>query len=501
MNDARLLDRLAKANAYAPTTPLPDEIWTRELSLREIERRFTMKPTELTKQSTSHRDTAPRRVRDASSSLRKRPSSIRPGRRGVTAAAALLVLFAGIGIWISTAGDPDVTADDALAAGSGFVEAFNLGDAAGALAYLGPEASISQTYIGMSDADDEVSRGFFERELAWYAAQGGEYTNPQCSVAEPSVPSAPTLTVFCKFGLHGAAERAAGKGPVATNLTIVVGPDGIVELAYVYPPSFGVGPFNEWVESNHPEDAANVAWGDWATVEEATRGGSLIPGYVEEWLADLDERGCRYWLDSIRCASPDPAEAAAAVALADAYIAAFNAGDFDRLLELAPADTRITEKYIGVSADYEPVDRAFFERQIAWDTAQGSQFTDSACRATGPRSGGVEVICEFGWLNAQGRIRNRPVATTMTFLVTADGISQLSVEYPALFGIRPFQDWMAANHRDDARLVLFGNWATVEEARTGGALTEGYLEDWLADLAAQGCDYFAESDSVGCGSS
>jgi hypothetical protein len=502
MNDARLLDRLAEANAYAPTTPLPDEIWTCELSLREIERRLTMKPTELTERSASREDSPPRRRYGVSRPLQRSRSSGTPGRRGfITAAVALLVVFAGIGIWMSTAGESDVTAGDALAAGNGFVEAFNRGDAEAALAFLGPEAAISQTFIGMSDGDDGVSQAFFERELAWYTAQGGEYTDPRCSAAEPSLPSAPTLTVLCEFGLHGAAERAAGKGPVSTDLTIVVGPNGIEELAYVYPPSFGVGPFDEWVALNHPENAVIVEYGDWASVEQARLGGSLIPGYAAAWLADLAERGCSYFreIDSVRCASADPAEVAAAVAVADTYIAAFNAGDSDSVLDLVTPDAVFAESYVGMTDGADQVGRPFFEQRLAWETAQGTSLLSPECVEQEADASSVTVSCSLGWLTARlAAVEADPVPTTLTIRVTDAGIAEIGFEHDPTFGIAPFDDWVQLNHPEDAGIVEFGDWGSVEEARLGGSLIPVYVQEWLAEIAAEGCTYDHDLGRVSC---
>ena len=45
MNDARLLERLAWADEYPPTTPLPDDIWTVDAISHEVERRTGMTQT------------------------------------------------------------------------------------------------------------------------------------------------------------------------------------------------------------------------------------------------------------------------------------------------------------------------------------------------------------------------------------------------------------------------------------------------------------------------
>lgn len=46
MNDAQLIERLSGTDAFEADTPLPDELWTRSIALREIERRTEMQTRE-----------------------------------------------------------------------------------------------------------------------------------------------------------------------------------------------------------------------------------------------------------------------------------------------------------------------------------------------------------------------------------------------------------------------------------------------------------------------
>jgi hypothetical protein len=46
MNDAQLIDRLAGTDAYSADVPVPDDIWTPDVALREIERRTGMQTQE-----------------------------------------------------------------------------------------------------------------------------------------------------------------------------------------------------------------------------------------------------------------------------------------------------------------------------------------------------------------------------------------------------------------------------------------------------------------------
>jgi hypothetical protein len=53
----------------------------------------------------------------------------------------------------------------------------------------------------------------------------------------------------------------------------------------------------------------------------------------------------------------------------------------------------------------------------------------------------------------------------------------------------PFEDWMVANHPDQAQSVSFGNWTTIEEATTNGVLTAEYSAEWATYLEENGCAY------------
>jgi hypothetical protein len=69
---------------------------------------------------------------------------------------------------------------------------------------------------------------------------------------------------------------------------MVVTPDGISELAFEYPPDFGLASFDRWLIFNHKEDSQGVEFGDWNSVAEAQHGGTLRAQYVAEWAADLE---------------------------------------------------------------------------------------------------------------------------------------------------------------------------------------------------------------------
>lgn len=189
---------------------------------------------------------------------------------------------------IGGCGDDDeaFTGDEALAVSDDFIEAFNSGDADAVLAVLTPDVAVSEKYTGMSVSFEAMERAFFEQYLAWNTAQGATFTSPECAVTEDG--SGATVDVLCEFGLLQAAENAAGAPPVPTTLSLVVTPDGISQLAFEYPPVFGVESFDAWLSINHREDAQGVEYGDWNSVAEAQQGGTLRAQYVAEWAADLE---------------------------------------------------------------------------------------------------------------------------------------------------------------------------------------------------------------------
>ena len=58
MNDTQLLELVGRANAYTEDAPLPDAVWTRDLALREIDRRIGMQTQQI---NTPNRAPKPKR--------------------------------------------------------------------------------------------------------------------------------------------------------------------------------------------------------------------------------------------------------------------------------------------------------------------------------------------------------------------------------------------------------------------------------------------------------
>jgi len=239
---------------------------------------------------------------DISPLEREETMTLKPSTLLLLAAAAVVVI-AGIFFAIESGSDDSlpVISDDVPVSttatpqpipatpqevAAGYIEAFNRGDADAVLASLTPDVALSEKYTGMSPSFEPIDPVDFEQHLAWSIAQGTTFTSPECAVTDDS--SGASVNVLCEYGWLDAAERAAGDPPVPTELSLVVTPDGISQLAFEYPPGFGVESFGNWLLLNHKEDLQGVEFGDWNSVAEAQQGGALRAQYVAEWAAELE---------------------------------------------------------------------------------------------------------------------------------------------------------------------------------------------------------------------
>ncbi len=159
------------------------------------------------------------------------------------------------------------------------------------------------------------------------------------------------------------------------------------------------------------------------------------------------------------------------------------------MLGLFTDDVALSEKYSALSDfgngdPFEAMDRAFFEQELAWNTAQGTTFVSPECAVTEDgAAAAVTVSCELGWLDAAEKaVGAPPVPTVLTMVVTPDGISELASEVAVLdaFGVVRFDNWLFLNHKDDSQGVDYGDWNSVAEAEQGGTLRAQYVQEWVA---------------------
>ncbi len=130
MNDAQLIDRLARTDDYSVEVPLPDEIWAPEVALRQIERRTGMQVQE----DTTTRVVEPTRDR------RRRP--LIPALAG-----GLAILVAVAGAWLVTRSGSDVAARSPLEVAEALDAAIVAGDWEAVLALYAEDA----TYTHLDD--------------------------------------------------------------------------------------------------------------------------------------------------------------------------------------------------------------------------------------------------------------------------------------------------------------------------------------------------------------
>ena len=175
-----------------------------------------------------------------------------------------------------------------------------------------------------------------------------------------------------------------------------------------------------------------------------------------------------------------------ALAVADAYFEAYNAGDTDAVLGLFEADAIFLD-------NFGPLTLADWEQRLIWNAAQGTTLSPAECRlAVGPPDA-ITVTCPHENLDALVQaVGGPPVPISLKLTVTPDGIRTWTFFFGQpdfnTVGV-PFTRWMAQNHPEDLVRVGFGNWSSVEEAEQNGLLTAQYANGWATYLDANGCTY------------
>jgi hypothetical protein len=180
---------------------------------------------------------------------------------------------------------------------------------------------------------------------------------------------------------------------------------------------------------------------------------------------------------------PTPSEA---VAVADAWYVAFNAGDVDGVMALFAPDPTLSSNF-GSTYTLEE------ERLInIWNAAQGTRLETDGCVPAGENSERRHVRCIGANHDALVRaVDATPVPAIVTMTIGPDGIVALSYSYgsPDFNHVsNPFDGWLAANH-PDVEDFGFGSWETVEEAAASGTLRAQYAAEWATYLGANGCTY------------
>ena len=180
---------------------------------------------------------------------------------------------------------------------------------------------------------------------------------------------------------------------------------------------------------------------------------------------------------------PTPSEA---VAVANAWYVAFNAGDVDAVMALFAPDAAVSNNFTGTSTLED-------EREFnTWNAAQGTKLETEGCVSGESSVQGQDVHC-FG-ANYDALVQAvdaTPVPATVRMTIGTDGIVALSYTYgsPDFKHVGdPFDEWLAINHPDIENFG-FESFKTVEEAEASGILSARYAAEWAAYLEANGCTY------------
>ena len=197
----------------------------------------------------------------------------------IGAAAALLVAIAA-GSFIRSDDDTPLGADtDPQVVVDRYIDAFNSGDARGAIALFTDDAVLTD---GDGTSTSSPTLDQWESLLSWYAAQDAHISDAGC---ETIARAEETTTVECQWQIHDAVTKAIDRrgDAVETEWTIVAG--RVVGLNRTI--AWSVQPhasFAEWVSANHPVDYAAVVTFPFDLVpDEATQVGELFTKHTPEW--------------------------------------------------------------------------------------------------------------------------------------------------------------------------------------------------------------------------
>jgi hypothetical protein len=186
-----------------------------------------------------------------------------------------------------------------------------------------------------------------------------------------------------------------------------------------------------------------------------------------------------------------PAEA---IAVANAWYVAFNAGDIDAVMALFAPDARVGNTWFGYGT--------LEDEQVlnTWDAAQGTALTTVGCTADDAPATIQQVGCEgANYDTLVQAVGSPPVPANVTMTIGPDGIAELLYAYgdpelstSTLSGFnhvgRPFEVWMQANHAEvDMESLDWGD--SIEEAEVSGLLQAQYAAEWAAYLDANDCTY------------
>ncbi len=183
-----------------------------------------------------------------------------------------------------------------------------------------------------------------------------------------------------------------------------------------------------------------------------------------------------------------------ALSLADEYFDSYNAGDVGGVTRLLAPGVAVADNFQG------GWDLLAWERLLAWNAGQGTQYSDQSCAVTGQTDGAVTVECETLNRPAPVLAADFPgVSVTVRFTVTELGFSELSFDYgsPDFTVVGAPFDRYLETQRPEVDLVGFGEWESVEVARSEGERLIALTEEWVAFYEANNCELTTRICPVG----
>ena len=188
---------------------------------------------------------------------------------------------------------------------------------------------------------------------------------------------------------------------------------------------------------------------------------------------------------------------ATAEASLDAFFETYNSGDDQAVLALLTDDAAL---YVPFDDTPDEPERATWEQELAWSTAQGTVLRSPSCAvAEDQPESGTAVVCDYATLDAVTQAVNAPpVPTTTRFVVTSVGlISEIRGNFGTpdfAYAGEPFQRWLQANRPDVTCLPWYVDRScdesrSVEEERAIGRMVAQYAQEFGTYLETNDCTF------------
>ncbi len=184
-----------------------------------------------------------------------------------------------------------------------------------------------------------------------------------------------------------------------------------------------------------------------------------------------------------------------ALAVKDAYFAAYEAGNIDGMLALFSPGIDMAVRDVSEDQDWwGSLSLESWKQRYVWQSAEGTVLTTPECTTSDGPEGDVIVTCEYAHHRYPDILVGAPAtSSTLTLTISPDGtITQWRdvAHFPAWVTEGPLLSWMIQTHPADAHMVSFaGTFNSVEQARERGLARAEYAEEWAAFLEESECAF------------